>query len=291
MQVGDSFGTSIAISKNLVIVGAKGEDAGGSAAGAAYIFKQNLGGTNNWGEVKKLIASDASSDDWFGCSVAISSNIAIVGAYKKNNGAGVAYIFEENFGGTNNWGEIKKLTAFDPNANDYFGFSVAIEKDTAIVGACGDNLEGSTAGAAYIFERDFGGTNNWGQFQKITAADAHEADWFAYSVAIESNKVLIGTDSRFNLSAAYIFEKNNANTSDWNEIEKLTGSDTQERDRFGFSVGLAGEIIIIGVPREDFYGTNAGAVYIFEKSTIPEPCLFIILLLILFPSFIRRGDR
>ena len=93
-QSGDFFGRSVAVSEDTAVVGADGEDAGGFNAGAAYVLQRNAGGVDNWGEVKKLTASDAQADDGFGASVAISGDTAVVGAFRKDARAGAAYVIE-----------------------------------------------------------------------------------------------------------------------------------------------------------------------------------------------------
>ena len=127
----DRFGVSVAISGDTVVVGAYGKN---SDAGAAYIFERNAGGAGNWGQVKKLTAGDAATEDGFGVSVAISGDTVVVGAYRKDS-AGAAYLFERNTGGLENWGEWGKLIVVDPSPGDQFGFSVAIHRDLALVGA------------------------------------------------------------------------------------------------------------------------------------------------------------
>ena len=151
----DMFGVSVSISGDTAIVGAPGDDDNNSSSGSAYIFFRNQGGTNNWGKVEKLLASDGTFEELFGVSVSISGDTAIVGAYgdDDNGGAsGSAYIFSRNQGGTDNWGEVEKLLAGDGAASDYFGYSVSINGDTAIVGAYGDDDNGSESGSAYVYE-------------------------------------------------------------------------------------------------------------------------------------------
>ncbi len=169
-QAADRFGISVAISRDTALVGARIEAGGpgdlASLAGAAYVFGRNQGGMNNWGEIKKLTASDAQAGDEFGISVAISGDTALVGAFGEDGGpgdpasvAGAAYVFERNQGGMNNWGEVVKFSASDAQADDQFGGSVAISGDTIIVGAVsedggpGDPL--NRAGAAYMFRESF----------------------------------------------------------------------------------------------------------------------------------------
>jgi len=164
-ESGDLFGYSVAISDDLAVISAYGENSGGASAGAAYVFEQNSGGPNAWGEIKKLTASDAKAYHYFGRSVAVAGDVAIAGALGDSSGgnkAGAAYVFEQNLGGANAWGEVKKLTASDAGIADYFGYSVAVAGDVAVVGAQLEDADGNNAGAAYIFERNAGGINAWG---------------------------------------------------------------------------------------------------------------------------------
>src|SRR6202022_3594709 len=101
-------------------------------------------------QTKKLTASDAAADDRFGYSVATNGEPVGVGAYGKNSNTGAAYVFERNQGGAENWGQVKILTPSDAAANDRFGWSVAIDVDTVVVGAL---VKDSNRGAAYIFKR------------------------------------------------------------------------------------------------------------------------------------------
>ena len=154
-QADDTFGLSVALSGDSAIVGASGEDAGGTRAGAAYVFERNQGGPGNWGEVGKLTASDAQAGNVFGFSVAVSGDTAVVGASGEDaggNNAGAGYVFERDEGGTDNWGEVTKLTASDAHGGDFFGSSVAASGDTAVVGASDEDAGGDNAGAAYVFE-------------------------------------------------------------------------------------------------------------------------------------------
>jgi hypothetical protein len=150
---GDKFGNKVSISGDTAIVGAFFDDDNGSESGSAYIFSRNQGGADNWGEVKKLIASDGAAGARFGASVSISGDTAIVEASRNddNGGYGSAYIFSRNQGGADNWGEVKKLTASDGSVDDYFGWSVSISGDTVIVSAFYDDDNGENSGSAYIY--------------------------------------------------------------------------------------------------------------------------------------------
>ncbi|MCH8065960.1 MAG: FG-GAP repeat protein, partial [Chloroflexi bacterium] len=203
----------VAVSGDAAVVGARGGDAGGSNAGAAYVFQRDEGGADNWGQVKKLTASDAQAGDGFGFSAAVSGDTAVVGAlFEGAEGlqAGAAYVFQRNEGGTDNWGEVTKLTASDAQSNDRFGFSAAVSGDTLVIGAYHQDLEHGNVGKAYAFQRDEGGTDNWGEVTKLTASDAQNSDGFAYSVAVSGDTAVVGAKNEDaggnSAGAAYVFQ-------------------------------------------------------------------------------------
>jgi len=271
-QSKDYFGYSVSISEDIVIVGAFKEDAVGFDTGAAYIFSRDQGGINNWGEIKKLIASDAQEYEYFGCSVSISGNIVIIGAWEEDSGglnAGAAYIFSRDQGGINNWGEVKKLMANDSQSGDWFGFSVSISGDIGIVGAFYEDSGASDAGVAYIFSKDQGGINNWGQVKKLIASDIEQSDRFGYSVSISGDTLIIGAHYQDSGApdggAAYIFSKDQGGINNWGQVKKLIASDSQSSDHFGYSVSILGDVCIIGAVGEDSGGPRAGAAYIFSR--------------------------
>ncbi len=165
-------------------------------------------------QLKKLTASDGAVGDRFGDSVSVSCDTAVVGASSDDdngNNSGSAYIFKRNQGGADQWVEVKKLTASDGAAGDQFGRSVAISGDSVVVGAEGDDDNGDNSGSAYIFERNQGGADNWGQFSKITASDGAVGDRFGgrgsaqgsgQGVAISCDTIIVGARRA---GSAYIF--------------------------------------------------------------------------------------
>ena len=156
--------------------------------------------------------------------------------------------------------EVKKLTASAAQADARFGRSVAVSGDSAIVGAPQPGIgENGPAGAAYLFERNQGGPDNWGEVTTLTASDAQFNDVFGFSVAISGDTAIVGA---FRQGAAYIFERNQGGPGNWGEVTKLTASDGQFNDIFGFSVAISGDSAIVGAPQEDAGGVgfSAGAV-------------------------------
>lgn len=186
----DSFATSVSISGDFAIVGARrADEAMGEpddaldGPGAAYIFQIENG---VWNEKQKLIASDAQSEDSFGRSVSVSGYVAIVGAPYEDGGngdplqnAGAVYIFQLENG---LWLEKQKLTASDAQNHDSFGRSVSRSENVVIIGASGGE-------AAYIFKLENG---EWLENKKLTAADAQNFDRYGDSVSISKDTVIIG---------------------------------------------------------------------------------------------------
>ena len=264
-QASDIFGSSVAISEdgNTAIVGAVGEDTGGSSAGAAYIFRRS--GTT-WTQQQKIQSSDKQAGDFFGRSVAISDdgNTTIVGADGESTGgseAGAAYIFA--WFGTS-WTQQQKIQASDKQASDLFGNSVDISGDgnTAIVGSYYEDTGGTNTGAAYIFTQS-GAT--WSEQQKIQRSTTQFVNWFGYSVAIseDGNTAIVGAPA--GAGAAYIFTRSGTT---WTQQQEIQSSDIEGRDRFGNSVSISGDgnTAIAGAPYEATGGTDTGSVYIFESS-------------------------
>ncbi len=248
---GDWFGVSVAIDGDTAIVGAHGDDDRGTDSGSAYVFERVDG---VWTEAAKLTAADGQPGDRFGWSVAISGDTAIVGAYLDDSRRGAAYVFQRVDGV---WTEAAKLTAADRQTRDYFGVSVAIAGDTAVVGAYGDD---SNRGAAYVFERV---GNAWTQVAKLTAADGPGGS-FGLSVAISGDMAVVGAmaddDRGTGAGAAYVFERvGNA----WTQVAKLTASDGQGWDRFGVSVAISGDTAVVGAYRDD---NDRGSAYVFERA-------------------------
>lgn len=143
----DSFGWSVALSGDTVIISAIRDADNGSSSGSAYIFTRS--GTT-WSQQAKLTASDGAENDRFGESVASSGDTVIISARDDDNGndSGSAYIFTRS--GTT-WSQQAKLTADDSTAGDLFGWSVAVSGETAVIGAPSDDDNGSNSGSAYVF--------------------------------------------------------------------------------------------------------------------------------------------
>ncbi len=270
VQAADEFGASVAIAENLIVVGAPQDDDLGADAGAAYIFAKNTSGA--WNMVKKITAADGFAGDNFGTTVAVSGTKVLVGASmndEKGLNAGAAYVFDQNQGGANNWGQVVKITAPDGQAGDMFGASLDLDGDLAVIGANLDDDKGINAGSAYVFGKDQGGANAWGQVKKLTANDGAPFDNFGVSVGIGSDVVIIGAnlndDKGSNSGSAYIFERNFGGVTDsWGQATKLLAQDGTASDQLGISVAVNGNFAVAGARFDNIKGTNSGAAYVWE---------------------------
>jgi hypothetical protein len=155
-----------------------------------------------WTQQQKLTASDTGAHDVFGCSVSLSGNTALIGAYRDDSYKGSAYVF--TCAGSI-WTQQQKLLASDGAAGDYFGNRVSLDGNTALIGAIGDDDNGVNSGSAYVFTRT--GTT-WTQQQKLTASDGLAGDEFGIYVFLDGNTALIGA---YGKDHAYVFTKESEN--------------------------------------------------------------------------------
>jgi len=298
----DLFGFSVSIDGDYVIVGAylEDQDSDGnnavSQSGAAYIFKKDQGGADNWGLVKKITATNRNIDDWFGYSVSISSEYAIVGAWREDDDvaeanplseAGSAYIFYKGVG--ESWAQQKKITASVRGVDDHFGFSVSISGEYAIVGADQEDEDANElntmnkSGSAYIFKRNFGGSDNWGQLKKITASTRKALNYFGHSVSVTADYAIVGAvfddASPFltNTGTAYLFRKDQTGADQWGQVQKIIASTPAIQDSFGWVVAISGDHAIVGAHGEDEDEldantlSNSGSAYIFKLNNSALP--------------------
>ena len=302
----DGYGRAIAISGDTLVVGSNREDGaveGGEednnafSSGAAYVYVRDETG---WRQQARLKASNADPSDLFGSSVAISGNRIVVGApYEssdpaqgaKDNSAewaGAAYVFVRT---GESWVEEALLKASNAGAGDWFGQSVAIDKDRIVVGAPGESgtrtggpltNELSQSGAAYLFVHDGG---EWREEAYLKASNADASDRFGQAVAVSGSTLVVGTfgedsgpgmgpedNSLDGAGAAYVFERDG---NAWIESAFLKASNVGG-DYFGLALALHGDTLVVGAHREDSDPglgglddslSNSGAAYVFTRAS------------------------
>ena len=263
---GDHFGTRLHLFGELVVVGAtKGGDLANS--GAAYVFRLDQN-TAQWAQEQRITPIDPGVGDNFGISTVINPvdpNVIIVGAYlDDDNGgnSGSAYVFRYN-PDSQLWAQEQKLTAWDGDELDRFGFAVSIWDDVAMVGAYVDEDPDQGTGSVYVFGYD-APSQTWVQQQKLIPSDPGS---FGRSLSLQGDVALIGAPSDveqgFAAGAAYIF-RYDPNSQLWVQEQKLFASDPEQLDGFGVSASLDGDTALIGSTKSDAPPVfDTGAAYVF----------------------------
>ena len=221
-----------------------------------------------WVQVTELTSTDGAAGDYVGTSVAISGNIAVVGApshtVSGHSDQGAAYVFTLS-GGT--WTEQQELASSDGAAGDAFGFSVALSGTTALVGAPNHTVNAyGLAGEAYVFAESGG---SWTQTQDLTASDSYLNHQFGYSVAVSGSTAVIGAidccgdPKEIGPGEAYVFAESEGS---WTQTQILTASDGVSPDEFGYSVAVSGSTAIVGAIETGDSLEGDGAAYVFTES-------------------------
>ncbi|OUT70502.1 MAG: hypothetical protein CBB79_09255 [Synechococcus sp. TMED19] len=259
----DLFGRSVPIAGGTIVVGAHYEKGG---FGAVYVFRTTDGGAT-YVEVAKLTAADYAHRDNFGSSVAIDGGVIVIGAsHYEKGGSGAVYVFRTTNGGAT-YGQVAKLTASDAATYDFFGWSVAIDGATVVVGAYNDGNTGVSyggSGSAYVFLTTNGGAT-YDQVAKLTAADAAANDYFGGSVAIDGATIVVGAIGAGTGGAVYIFRTTDGGVT-YGQVAKLTADDAATDDYFGGSVAIDGDTIVVGADGDDDGGSSSGAVHVFRTT-------------------------
>ena len=250
---GDRFGISVAISGSTAVVGADGRN---SYTGAVYVFVRS---GKSWSQQAELTAADGAGGDVFGYSVAISRSTVVVGALgTANNGA--VYVFVRS---GKNWSQQAELAAPDGDAENAFGWSVAISGSTVVVGN-GDN---PNSGAVYVFVRS---GKTWSQQAELTA-DGSTDDSFGYSVAIFGSTAVVGaiqvstSTAAFDSGAVYVFVRSGKT---WSQRAELTAANAAANNFFGYSVVISRSTMVVGAvgANSPTRVPNVGAAYVFVRS-------------------------
>ncbi len=268
----DEFGSSVSVSGDVAVVGARLDDDAGYSSGAAYVYRFD---GNDWLEEAKLTASDAAANDEFGSTVSVNGDVVVVGAIGNDDAgsnSGSAYVFVKPPAGWGDMTQTAKLTASDAAAADLLGRSVSVSADVVVVGA---PVESSGRGAAYVFVKPPAGWGDMTQTAKLTASDGQggipSGDRFGTSVSVSGDVVVVGASGQEDgvgpyeagdFGAAYVFVKPTAGWGDMTQTAKLIHSYRSAGHRLGWSVSVSGDVVVAGAP-----GVFAGFADVFVKPT------------------------
>lgn len=258
LQVEERFGNAVALSGDTLLVGAWTDNGLGLASGSAYVFR-HVG--MQWVQEAKLLASDGAAGDWFGRSVALSGDTAVIGAPNDDDlgvNAGSVYVFQRS-GST--WAQEAKLYGDDTFAGDQLGTAVAVAGDVLVAGAPYFSTAGPASGAAYVFRRS--GTS-WAVEQKLLPVSGAVLDYFGYSVAMADDTAVIGAplDGQlgFNSGTAYVFRHRGGT---WTEEARLLASNGRAYNYLGISAALSGDTVILGSADTDAAADTSSVGYVF----------------------------
>ncbi|MGB3543644.1 T9SS type A sorting domain-containing protein, partial [Rubrivirga sp.] len=256
------LGVSVALDGDRAVVGATGDSEADSSAGAAYVYDRVDG---VWAQTAKLIGSRPVELGWVGRSVAVDGDVVVVGGHRYNDYTGIGYAFVLDEDGV--WQEETRFTAQSAREFDNFGFDVALDGNTAVIGAPLDDATGDQtddSGAAYVFVRE---GQSWSR-TRLTADDGASGDLFGISVDIDGDRIVVGaqnteaSDLSGGRGAVYVFRRDG---SDWAQESRLVADDTLGGDFYGRSVAIEGDRVLVGDPSADATIDSTGAVYEFVR--------------------------
>ncbi len=262
-ESGDSLGMGASISGNTIVLGAPLNDhAGGISSGGVYIYiKPASGWPVTMTETAKLTAPDGGAEKYFGDSVSLKGSTLVVGAAGKKaaQSSGEVFIYD---GSGANWSHKATLSGQGLSGRDRFGTIVDTDGNTVVVGAFGTSI---SQGSVYVYNKPASGWANVNHDALLVAGDGVANDYFGGSVAVDGNTILVGAsgndDAGSKSGSAYLFTRSG---SSWTEQSKLTASDAQAVDNFGYAVDIANDTAIVGA--SNFESTGAEAIYLFSRS-------------------------
>jgi len=249
---GSQFAGALAIDGTRLLVGSRYGYVGSVYTGTAYIFERS--GTT-WSQQQKLTASDGVKNDNFGWFLDLDGDVALVGAFEKNNDVGAAYFFERNSSGV--WKQVKKAVP-SGSGNHHFGAGVSTDSKTAVVGSY---LTNNMRGLSYVYSRS--GTT-WSSVQTLTASDGTSYDQFGVSSDVEGDTIVVGAvvDDHKAIDAGSVYVYMRSGTA-WSQTQKLTANDALIYAQFGRTVSLDGDSLLVGAKQDYNY---SGAAYVFTRS-------------------------
>ncbi len=250
----ESFGSSVSISGNTVVVGAYRDNTGGQGSGQAYVFNATTGAL-----VATLANPTPASSDFFGYAVSVSGNTVVVSAAGDDTDgpdSGQAYLFNATTGAL-----MATLANPTPASGDFFGTALSMSENTVVVGAYDDDMDGTDSGQAYVFNATTGAL-----LATLANPTPASGDSFGYSVAVSGNAVVVsatgddtgGTDS----GQAYVF---NATTGAL--MATLLNPTPASGDFFGYAVAVSGNTVVVSASDDDTGGTESGQAYLFNATT------------------------
>ena len=261
----NNFGCRVALDGDQALVGAYLTTVGGVASnGAAYVFGKDVGGTDNWGQTAYLVPSVLAGQYFGQCATMDGEGDTLaVGCYGQNK----MFLYDKVAG---QWGnahgsvagarsETKTISATGGGAT--FGYAAALDGDTMIAG---EFAKTANTGGAYVYERNQGGADNWGETILTLPGTAVAGGYAGIGVDIDGDWATVAS---WYGEEAYVFNRNQGGAGSWGHVATLTaGAFGVPGERFGVGAKIQGDTIMVTAPWNDVAGVDAGAGYIFNLS-------------------------
>jgi choice-of-anchor B domain-containing protein len=246
-EIGNGFGASLTTDGGTVLIGAPSSD---DDRGAAYLFTKSGDGTLS--QAAQLALPDTSIKGSLGASVALSGDLAFVGAPAETDGNGAVYVFRKADSGR--WSQQQRLANPDTAQGIGFGSALEVSGSKLLVGAPEEG------GAVHLYRS--GDQGSWKKEATLSSDQVADNARFGSTVAFFDDKVLVGAPRDASGSGAVFVYERNADDS-WKVSGKLMAFDGQPRYGFGSSLAIANEKLWVGTPGAD---DRKGALYQFEQN-------------------------
>ncbi|MCH9697215.1 MAG: FG-GAP repeat protein, partial [Gammaproteobacteria bacterium] len=260
----DQFGSSIVRIDNLLFVGAPNNSSNGTLSGAVFVYQRQTSDTGKWTHVNTLHPLNPEPGERFGYSLATNQTELLIGAPASSQHAtdiGAVYVFSVDEP-SQTWRQSVKLTAADGQPGDRFGFSIAIEGATALIGAFLDDNDPLAQQTIQKLKP-----------VKLDTDDCPENSFCQHNSSL--NKTIpkqtyvfekeVSDDPGVDSGSVYVFTQNSNNQ--WTQAHKLTANNSEGSDFFGFQLGIENNIAVISAPGKDHLDElSAGAVYLFKRN-------------------------
>ncbi len=208
---------------------------------------------------ERILPGNGSEGAAFGSAAALDDDLVAVGAPGENRGRGAVYLFQR---GAQGWHSVARLVASDGAAEDFFGAAVALGNGILMVGAPNASDESVGAGKVYLFVEPEEGWRDMQETAILKAEDGAVAQAFGIALALDEGILVVGAPGRADSDfqgAVYLFE---GSGDQWTQKAKLSASDGQKGDLFGYALDKMGDSVVVGAYGK---GRGRGAAYLFRK--------------------------
>jgi uncharacterized repeat protein (TIGR01451 family) len=272
-QTDGRFGVAVALENTLLVVGAPWKTYNATQhVGEVKLFSRDLGGADNWGEIKTLVPASYNEMSHFGETLALAGDTLAVGLPGQTIGGqdwqGQVDLFDRNQDGADVWGKVASLTGGDGGMGDQFGVSLSLEGDLLAVGASLHRVESvNGAGAIYLFGRDQGGAGLWGQVKELTDPTPRQNGKLGAAVLLRDPFLVAGGIGDFmqnEWGLVYVFGRNEGGTDNWGLGKRFSETLSNAADSFGYALALNGSTLFASAPGYGDFGDPAGAVFVYD---------------------------